>query len=198
MNGESMKTEVMAVTEERKALGGIRRRDEQGLIWVIRKYTPYVSTIVHQIIGAAMSSADVEEVTSDVFLALWDGAKGVQSGKLKPWLGAVARNKARERLRQAGLTLPLEEDVLILEQDDMTKALEAKEQAELVSRAVLQMTPPDNEIFLRHYYYGQTVAVIAGKLNMKESTVKSRLRRGREKLRKALTEGGYGVEAEHF
>lgn len=188
----------MELTEEQKALRDIRRRDERGLVWMIRRYTPYVGTIVHTIIGAAMSAADVEEVTSDVFLALWDNAHKVRTDKVKPWLGQVARNKAREKLRQAGKTLPLEADILTIAGDDPAADLEAKEQAAMVSRAVSQMPPPDNEIFLRHYYYGQTVGAIGQQLRMKESTVKSRLRRGRMKLREILREGGYEVEAEDF
>jgi RNA polymerase sigma-70 factor (ECF subfamily) len=49
------------------------------------------------------------------------------------------------------------------------------------------MTQPDQEIFLRHYYYCQSVAVIAEKMKMNPSTIKTRLKRGREKLRQYLT-----------
>ena len=44
----------------------------------------------------------------------------------------------------------------------------------------------DRQIFLRHYYYGQTVADISREMKMPESTVKSRLRRGREKMKEYL------------
>jgi RNA polymerase sigma-70 factor (ECF subfamily) len=49
----------------------------------------------------------------------------------------------------------------------------------------------DREIFLRHYYYCQPVKTIAAELEMNESTVKTRLKRGREKLKTILREGGY-------
>lgn len=186
------------MTNERNALRGIRHRDEQALGWMIRQYTPYVSTIIHHIIGVTMSPADVEEVTADVFLALWDSAGKVLPGKVKPWLGQVARNKAREKLRQAGQTLPLEEDVLRIPGDDLAEQFAAREQADMINRAVLQMEQPDREIFLRHYYYGQTVVKIAEVMKMNAATVKSRLRRGRGKLREVLTEGGYTVESKNF
>lgn len=51
------------------------------------------------------------------------------------------------------------------------------------------MPEPDREIFLRHYYYCQGVADIALALDMNANTVKTRLRRGRERLRKELAEG---------
>ena len=52
--------------------------------------------------------------------------------------------------------------------------------------AVLAMPYPDREIFLRHYYYGQKLEAIAQEMDMNLSTVKTRLRRGREKLRSVL------------
>ena len=48
------------------------------------------------------------------------------------------------------------------------------------------MEQPVREIFLRHYYYYQTVERIAGEMKLNPSTVKSHLRRGREKLRAIL------------
>lgn len=43
-------------------------------------------------------------------------------------------------------------------------------------------------------YYGQTVARAAEEMGMNLSTAKSRLRRGRERLKEALRKAGYDVE----
>lgn len=51
------------------------------------------------------------------------------------------------------------------------------------------MGEPDREIFLRHYYYCQSVTDIAAALDMNANTVKTRLRRGRERLRAELSKG---------
>ena len=53
---------------EGKALKELQRGSQQALAWFIDKYTPYVSTIIYNIIGGDMSEADIEEVASDVFL----------------------------------------------------------------------------------------------------------------------------------
>lgn len=55
---------------EGKALKELQRGSQQALAWFIDKYTPYVSTIIYNIIGGDMSEADIEEVASDVFFAL--------------------------------------------------------------------------------------------------------------------------------
>ena len=68
---------------------------------VIERYTGYVSSIVYSLIGQALGQGDIEEVTADVFLALWEGREKVRPGKLRPWLSAVARHTAPEPAQAA-------------------------------------------------------------------------------------------------
>lgn len=171
---------------ESNALSGLQKGDQESLGWLIDKYSAYVGAIVHNIIGGSMSQADVEEVTADVFFALWRNAGKVLPPHLKGYLGRIARNAALKKLRERGQELPLEEDILILDGDSLLEQLEKKERDALVRQTVLSMTQPDREIFLRFYYYCQTVPVIAEKMGLNPSTVKSRLKRGREKLRQSL------------
>ena len=53
-------------------------------------------------------------------------------------------------------------------------------------RAVNTLGDPDREIFLRHYYYAQTVQEISQAMHLKEATIKTKLRRGRMRLRTTL------------
>lgn len=177
--------------DEKRALQALRRHDESALAWFIERYAPYVNTIIFNIIGGVMSTLDIEEVASDVFLALWKNADKIRPGKVKAYLSATARNRAKDRLRGLGRELPLEEDVLTAADSDIEHDLEIREQAALVKRAMLKMGYPDREIFLRHYYYCQTLSQIAEEMGMNLSTVKTRLRRGRGKLKETLKKGGY-------
>lgn len=165
----------------------IRSGDPAGLEAMMDRYIPYVSAIVWNILRNAMPKEDAEEVVSDVFLTAWQKAGDVLPGSLKPWLGAVARNKARTRLRCAGGELPLEEDVLeIPDEDTPDVRLERSEEQKLVRLAVDSLPKPDREIFLRHYYYAQTVSDISREMNINESTIKTKLRRGRLRLKTML------------
>ena len=164
----------------------IKDRDSRGLELLMDRYISYVSAVVWGILKGAMSVQDAEEVVSDVFLAAWDNPQSLQPEKLKAWLGAVARNKAKNALRYAGHDLPLEEDVLELPDDSSFEKLERQEQARIVQQAIDTLTPKDREIFLRHYYYAQTLSHISREMKMPEATVKTRLRRGRMKLKEYL------------
>lgn len=174
--------------KEARALHQLQQGSQQALAWFIDRYNAYVSTIVYNIIGQSMSRPDVEETVSDVFFALWKNADKLRCGQVKAYVGTIARNAAKKKLRERGETLPLEEDVLELPVHGPEEQLEKKEQRRLLRRAVLAMGEPEREIFLRFYWYGQSIRAISGQMELKESTVKSRLSRGREKLRDALME----------
>lgn len=173
---------------EESILRKLRARYPAGLEGLMARYLPYVSAVVWGVLRGAMTAEDGEEVASDVFLAAWEQPEDLQAGRVKAWLGAVARNKAKNKLRQAGRTLPLEEDALDLPgSDDPAGALERAEERELVRRAVDSLPPQDREIFLRRYYYAQSVKEVAAAVGMGEAAVKTRLHRGRNKLKELLT-----------
>jgi RNA polymerase sigma-70 factor (ECF subfamily) len=176
-------------------LQALKNRDEAALEWLIDHYCAYVNAVVYNIIGKIMTLADVEEVTSDVFLVFWFNTDKVKPDKIKAYLGGIARNKAKEKTRELGYEIPLEDDILIISGIDPEQALEKHEQARIISQAVLSMQYPEREIFLRHYYYYQPITQIAEEMRINLSTVKTKLRRGRDKLKATLNElldeGGY-------
>ena len=66
----------------------------------------------------------------------------------------------------------------------------ATEAADLVGALVAAMAPPDRDIFLRKYYLLQSGKEIAAALGMSVESVNTRLSRGRDRLRRELTEKG--------
>lgn len=172
---------------DEQILAGLRRREPAALEALMGRYISYVCAVVWNILRGRMSRQDAEEVVSDVFLAAWDRPERIRAAYVKPWLGAVARNMAKNKLRQRGCTLPLEEDVLEIPAElTPASALEKQAQRQLVQQAVDSMEEPDREIFLRHYYYAQTVRQIGKAMHLKDATVKTKLRRGRMKLKEKL------------
>ena len=176
---------------EQTMIRKMRARDPAGLEALMDRYIPYVSAVVWNLLRFSMQPEDAEEVVSDVFLAAWDQAEDLQAGKIKAWLAAVARNKAKNKLRHLGRELPLEEDILELPGQESPEAeLTRTEERFLVNWAVNDLPDQDREIFLRHYYHAQTVREIAEEMALNESTIKTRLRRGRMKLKEILTRWG--------
>lgn len=170
--------------KEIKAMKELRAGSEEALQFFIHKYNAYVTTVIFNIIGTAMDMADIEEVAADVFVALWQHAEAVHS--VKGFLGTVARNKAKNKMRQIGQEVPLDDGILVVEELPPEMCAEKKELAAAVKKAVMRLPQPDREIFLRHYYYYQTQEEIAAEMGINISTIKTKLRRGRIRLKKSL------------
>ena len=93
-------------------------------------------------------------------------------------------------------TLPLALDELgecIPSAQRVEYALEQKELAAAIDRFLRTLPEKDCNLFLRRYWYVDSISVIADRYGMKENTVKSILFRTREKLRKFLGEEGIAV-----
>ena len=173
---------------------GMARGELTALETLIERYTPYVSSVAARILRGR--AADVEELTADVFLAAWENRDKLREGKVKGYLGAIARNRAFNILRADKVSLPLEDDVLLLETDGPEKELDRKETARIIHQALSRLDEPQRELFVRHYYYGQTVQEAALAMGVNLYTAKTWLRRGRETLKAILKKEGYGHEAD--
>ena len=92
-------------------------------------------------------------------------------------------------MRKKDVFLPLEDDTLIT-LDRLWEQLVEQERCEALARALGALPEEDREIFYRFYDLSQTTAQIADALHLNASTVRSRLMRGRETLRKLLSKGG--------
>ena len=179
------------MTEEQlvKALG---RSDLSALEALMDRYTPYVSSVVARILRNR--PADAEELTADVFLALWAHAGELNPEQgLRPWLGAVARNRAADWLRTHKEAAPLPEDAAAPGGADPQAEAERREWAARLWDAVEGLDEPDRTLFLRYYYCGDKLKDIARALGLTQTAAKQRLFRGRKALRDTLTKGG--VEA---
>ena len=177
--------------DDRKLAQKLKQGNRLALDRAMAAYTPYLSTVVWNALGPAASAQDVEEVVSDAFLALWSRRDSLQPEQgLNPWLAAVARNRAIDRLRAARpAPLPLHEAETAggptPEQD-----LERRMFAHALRQAVEGLPPPDDQLVLRFYYEGEKLKDVARDLGLSVPAAKSRLCRARKKLKEILTEGG--------
>ncbi len=180
--------------DEKELLRRMRKGDSAALESVIDTYSAYVFAIVKNIIDPPLQPEDCEEVVSDVFFQLWNNAGAVKPGKLKAYLAAMTRNRAKDKLRSLHLALPLEDEVLTLTTEGPEETVELGELRRLTRCAVDRLPEPERSIFQRYYFLYQKTEDIANAMQLNPATVRTKLARGREKLRLALTEGGYHCE----
>ena len=175
--------------EQEQLLRQLQKKSKGALEAAIAQYGAYVLAIIRNRSRGVLTPEDHEEIASDVFLSLWRSAARIERGQLRPWLGAVARNQTAEVMRKKDVFLPLEDDTLIT-LDRLWEQMVEKERCEALAQALAALPEEDREIFYRFDDLSQTTAQIAAALHLNASTVRSRLMRGRETLRKLLSKGG--------
>ena len=170
---------MLELTEE-DALQRLRAQDPAALSWLIGRYNRYVASIVCAVLGARCRPQDAEELTADVFYSVFRRAEAISPGKLQAYLGAAARNRAKDFLRKQA---PIEADLDTIALPD---GANAPEQELLRRERQAAMSPVDREIFLRYYYYLQPAPEIAQAMGLTHGAVRTRLSRGRAALKKTL------------
>lgn len=158
----------------------------EGLEAFMEKYHRYVYTVIANILGSAGGAQDIEELVQDTFYSVWHHADAIH-GKLRTYLSATARNKAKSFLRSCR-ELPMDLDTIELPDPGapLEEAAWQEELARQLQRAIHRMRPRDRDIFLLYYYQFQPAEEIARQLDMPVNTVYSRLARGRKTLQKTL------------
>ena len=144
---------------------------------VIRKYFDMVYKLA---LSQTKNQTFAEDVTQDVFVRFIQNKDKFESEEhIKAWLIRVTINCSKSVFMSSWFkkTVPLEED-LTFDSPEKSDVYFAVQDLPLKYRTVIHL----------FYYEGYPTAQIAKILNRRESTVRSDLRRGRERLKKILKE----------
>lgn len=134
-----------------------------------------------------------EEVLQDVMLAVWNNAASFRGdSKVRTWLLVIARNRAiNTRRRKVPQLMPLDDEIDFQSSDTgPLERVERKTQAEALRVVLQQMPPTQREILELVFYHQLTGPEIAEILDISVGTVKSRLHRAKEMLRRMVQVSG--------
>ncbi len=171
-------------------------RDELALKQTDLKYGNYCRSIAANILHSA---EDAEECVWDTWLHAWNAMPPQRPSILSAFLGRITRNlsfdryKARHAEKRGGGDVPLalsELEQCLPAPGDAQRALEDRELSAAIDRFLRTLPARECNMFLRRYWYADSVADIAARYATKENTVKSVLYRTRERLRAFLQKEG--------
>lgn len=172
-------------------------RDERGLTGAAAKYGGYCTAIARNLLGTPQ---DTEECVNDTWLGSWRAIPPTRPDNLRVYLGRLCRNLALNRLRhdhaqkRGGGVLLLEElEECLPGGETPQEAFDAKETGAVISRFLRECDVTTRTLFLRRYWYGDTVEAAAKFCSMRVGTAKSTLSRTRVKLRETLEKEGVCV-----
>ena len=179
--------------DEKQLVARLHSKDEQALAEAIRFYTPLVATIIYNVAKGSLTKEDMEEVTADVFITLWNNTDKIQEDKLKGYLCCIAKTRALNKLAVHKTNLVNIEDYDIEDDFSISDETETKDIQQELKELIETITEPDKEILMRYYFYYQSTSKIAQALCMNIETIKYRLKRTKNKLKTMLTERGYSL-----
>lgn len=127
-----------------------------------------------------------EELAQEAFVRAWRGlASWRRESSFSTWLFALAANVYRNELKRfPTVSLPIEEIAEPSQPADQLSSVEERSQYEVVRRAVLALPSRYREPVVLFYFHDKDVAAAARTMGLPEGTVKARLSRARELLRR--------------
>lgn len=172
-------------------------RSEDAIKNTSEKYGRYLMKIAVNILSIY---EDAEECVSDTYCRAWNQIPPDRPQKLLPYLGRITRCLALNRYdyltaqkRNADLTLQLSEleDCISQPDDTIERQYENNELSNAISAFLRTLDIEKRNIFIRRYWFSDSITSIAERFDMSESKVKSILFRVRKQLRKHLESEGY-------
>lgn len=142
----------------------------------------YMDTIFRLAFSYMKSRADADDITQNVLIKLYRTNRDFQSEvHLKNWLIRVTINECKQAFRSPWRRT---EDI---QEYANTLALPTEEHRDLFC-SVMNLPPKYRVVLYLYYYEDHTSDEIAKMLDIPAATVRTRLARGRERLKKMLME----------
>ena len=171
-------------------------RDQTAVSETERKYGKYCFSIANRILG---DSEDASECVNDTFLGAWNSIPPHKPENLRTFLGKITRRislkKWREKTAQkrggGNVEISIEElEECIPSGHSVDEALEIKELVNLINSFLETLPVNERRVFLRRYWYFDSIEDISERFGYGNSKVKMMLKRTRDKLLKHLNKEG--------
>ena len=171
------------------------RGDQEAFAELVRKYENQIFSLARRMCTDPEDAADVAQ---EAFLAAWKGLPNFrQEAEFSTWLYWLATNAAIDHLRKAKKQrgdLSLDDEALSLDTADSGptphQAAESRELRRAVSQAMDQLSDDHRQVLVLREVRQLSYEEIARALDMDLGTVKSRISRARNSLRKILLKSG--------
>lgn len=175
-------------------------RTETAIAETKSKYGKYIRKIAMNILR---SDEDTDECENDTYLFTWNSIPPKKPDNLKLFVGRISRNNAISIYRKKnaakrgdGMEIFLSELSECVPDKDMSPVESSIMAMQLTTyiNNFLNAQPEEKQIvFIKRYWYGESISEIANETAMSESNVSTILFRMRANLKDFLEKGGFSV-----
>lgn len=172
-------------------------RNDQAISATSEKYGYYCKSIAKNILS---NNEDAEECVNDTYMNAWNSMPTHWPRQLSTFLGKITRNLSFNKYKHdhaekrggGEITLVLDELAdCVSDIDDVEQIIDRQELAKAINTFVRSLSLEKRNIFVRRYWYADSVLKIATDYGMLQGTVSKTLERTRKQLKAYLTERGF-------
>ena len=172
------------------------QRSEQAISETDKKYGKLCLDVAQRIV---FNAQDAEECVNDTYLGAWNTIPPSRPDVLSAFILKITRNVAMKKIRYENAkkrsvhaTVSFTElDECISSQESMEETVEANELAKSLEAFLGNIDYESRNMFIRRYWFFDSIKEIAIRFAVSESKVKSQLFRVRNNLKKHLVKEGY-------
>ena len=173
-------------------------RSEYAIEQTEKKYGTLCRSIAMNILG---NRCDAEECVNEAYLGAWNTIPPQKPDPFRTYLFRIVRNRSLSRFRKntaqkrdKGFSVALEElEGILPSKSSVEDEMMHKELTDLLDRFLEGLDQKSRVMFVRRYWFGDPVSMIAARFSMRPNAVSVHLLRTRTKLRAFLEKEGYPV-----
>ena len=172
-------------------------RDEHAIKETDRKYGKLCFRVAKNLL---FNNEDSEECVNDTYLTVWNKIPPIRPNNFTAFICKITRNLSLKKLeisnamkRSADAIISLSEIEATLPDHSIAPGVEDEELGKLISAFLWSEKELDRNVFLRKYWFFDSISDIAERYSMNENSVKSMLFRSRNRLREFLRKEGIDV-----
>ncbi|MCX7948208.1 MAG: RNA polymerase sigma factor [candidate division WOR-3 bacterium] len=148
---------------------------------IIESYANYIYNIVYY---SVLNEEDTKELVQDIFYKIWKGLDNFKNkSSLKTWIYRITQNHIKNYFRKKKLRKIISLEFLF-EEKHMDFEMEENPYPYSIEYLLSKLPEDYRRVIVLFYFEDYDIKEIASILNMNENTVKSKLHRAREKLKK--------------
>ena len=149
----------------------------------------YGRRLFHLADNIVRNDQDAEESVSDTYMKAWDTIPPQRPEHFFGYIAKICRNFALKKIDWQKAKKRNAEVVTLTQEMEA----DARELGRVLDAFLRTLTPENQMVFLRRYWYVDTIAEIAARYGISESAVQMRLNRTRSKLAMYLAKEGIQV-----
>lgn len=173
-------------------------RSEQAIMELSKKYGAVCNKVARNILS---NELDAEECVNDAYLGAWNTIPPQHPEALLPYICRIVRNLSiakyhsnTAKKRNSFYDVALEElEECLASSSTVEMEISAKELSQILDRFLDRLPQENRLMFVRRYWYSDSISEIAKSFHISSNNVSVRLSRTREKLKKFLRKEGYRI-----